>query len=110
MNPAAIATDAARNLYIADETTNTVRKLSAAGVMSTIGGSGVYGYAGDGATATAAVLAYPAGIAVDTSGNVYVVDSLIRESKISTAGIITTVAGNGRRGYSGDGLARPAPN
>lgn len=105
-NPAGVAVDTAGNLYISDQGTSTVRKLSAAGVISTIGGIGVFGYSGDGAAASAAEFAYPAGVAVDTSGNVYVVDSYnSRVRKISTAGVVTTVVGNGRRGYSGNGVA-----
>jgi sugar lactone lactonase YvrE len=103
-NPAGVAVDAAGNLSVADEGTNTIRKLSAAGTMSTIGGSGVYGYTGDGAAAVSTELAYPAGVAVDSSGNVYVVDSYnSRVRKIAASGVITTVAGTGRQGYSGDG-------
>ncbi|HEX4232631.1 MAG TPA: SMP-30/gluconolactonase/LRE family protein [Bryobacteraceae bacterium] len=106
VNPAGVALDSAGNLYIADEGTNTIRKLSPAGTISTIGGTAVYGYSGDGAAATAAKFAYPAGIAVDTSGNVYVVDSYnSRVRKIATNGLVTTVAGNGRQGYSGNGSA-----
>jgi uncharacterized repeat protein (TIGR01451 family) len=104
VNPSGVALDSGGNLYIADEGTNTIRKLSPAGTISTIGGSGVYGYSGDGAAAVTARFAYPAGVAVDTSGNVYVVDSYnSRVRKIATNGMVTTVAGNGRRGYSGNG-------
>ena len=104
MNPSAVAVDSSGNLYIADEGTNTVRKLSSTGTISTIGGSGVYGYSGDGASAVTAQFEYPAGVAVDTSGNVYMVDSYnSRVRKIATNGVVTTVAGNGRRGYSGNG-------
>jgi uncharacterized repeat protein (TIGR01451 family) len=106
VNPAGVAVDSGGNLYIADEGTNTVRKLSATGTISTIGGSAIYGYSGDGAAAVTAEFAYPAGVAVDTSGNVYVVDSYnSRVRKIASNGVITTVAGNGRRGYSGNGSA-----
>ena len=105
-NPTGIAMDASGNWYVADAGTNTIRKFSITGAVSTIAGSGVYGYAGDNASATTAEFSYPAGVAVDTSGNVYVVDSYnSRVRKIATNGLITTVAGNGTRGFAGNGVA-----
>ena len=74
------------------------------GIGSTVAGTGVGGYAGDGGPASAAQLNFPAGMAVDSQGNFYVADSansVIR--KFSVGGTITTVAGNGIQGYSGDG-------
>ena len=102
-NPASLALDRHGNLFFADVTEHCIRKLSAAGVISTITGNGWSGYTVDGYPATAAQLAAPMGLAVDVFGNIYYSDSvfgLIR--KIDTTGILTTVAGNDSfRYYSG---------
>jgi uncharacterized protein (TIGR03437 family) len=96
--------DAAGNLYIADTSNNRVRKVSASGMISTVAGTGSSGYSGDGGPATSAQLNEPFGVAVDASGNLYIADTYNnRVRKVSTSGIITTVAGNGSVGYSGDG-------
>jgi hypothetical protein len=74
------------------------------GIISTVAGNGTAGYSGDGAPATSAELHYPAGVALDASGNLFIADSsnnVVR--KMGTNGIITTVAGNGTAGYSGQG-------
>ncbi|MFZ0392986.1 MAG: chitobiase/beta-hexosaminidase C-terminal domain-containing protein, partial [Terracidiphilus sp.] len=93
---AATATDSAGNVYIADTDNNRIRKVSAAtGLISTFAGTGTSGYSGDGGLPTAAELNSPSGLAVDSSGNVYIADtgnSLIREVSQST-GDITTYAG-----------------
>ncbi len=105
--PYGIAVDSASNLYIADTSNNLIRKVDASGNISTVAGSpSGYGYSGDGGPATSALLHYPAGIAVDTAGNIYVADqnnSVIR--KVDTSGNISTVAGNFHlgAGYGGDG-------
>ena len=102
-NPAAVALDKAGNLFITDFHNNVVRKVSATGIITTIAGNHTVGYSGDGGPATAAQLNGPWGIATDASGNVYISDKenhAIR--KINSAGIITTIAGNGKPGYSGD--------
>jgi sugar lactone lactonase YvrE len=99
-----LAADSAGNLYVADFYNQTIRKIDAAGTITTIGGNRTIGYSGDGGPATAAQLNGPWGIAVDNDGNVFVADKhnhAIR--KINADGIITTVAGNGTAGYSGDG-------
>ncbi len=98
-----VAVDAQGAVYLADNNNNRIRKVSG-GLITTIAGNGTQGYSGDGGQATSAELYYPEGIAVDAPGNVYFADwgnDLIR--KVSTDGIITTVAGNGTAGYSGDG-------
>ncbi len=102
--PAGVAVDASGNLFIADQYNNRIRKVSANGIISTVAGNGAARFSGDGAAATSASLSYPAGIAVDASGNLLIVDSINqRIRKVSSSGIISTVAGNGRFGFSGDG-------
>jgi sugar lactone lactonase YvrE len=102
--PTAVASDKDGNLYISDASNKVIRKVTKAGVITTIAGvPGRAGYAGDGGPATKALLTQPAGIAVDYSGNVYIADpsnSVIR--KVNASGIITTFAGTGVAGYSGD--------
>ena len=93
------------NMYIADNNSR-IRKVNTAGIISTYAGSGPVGYTGDGGNATAAMLAGPGGIAIDTDGNIFFTDkvnNVIRE--VSASGIISTVAGNHTSGYSGDGGA-----
>jgi trimeric autotransporter adhesin len=101
--PAGIAADAAGNVYIADRVNNVIRRVTSGGIITTIAGNGILGYSGDGGIATAAELYPPYGVAVDASGNLYEADSGNFIRKISTNGIITTVAGTGIFGYSGDG-------
>jgi hypothetical protein len=98
-----VATDAAGNVYIADKSNNRIRKVDAAGIITTIAGTGTAGFAGDNAPATDALLNTPRGVATDAAGNVYIGDvGNQRIRKISTMGIITTVAGTGTAGYNGD--------
>ncbi len=104
--PYGIAIDVAGNVYIADLGNERVRKVGINGIINTIAGNGTQGYSGDGGAATAAQLLSPGGIAVDAVGNVYITDqgnSRIR--KVGTNGTISTIAGNGTQGYSGDGAA-----
>lgn len=103
--PAAIAFDAQGNLYFAETGNHTVLKLSAAGVITPVAGNGVQGFSGDNGPATAAELDSPAGLALDAAGNLYIADShnhRVREVAAAT-GTITTIAGTGAPGYSGDG-------
>lgn len=107
-SPWGMALDAAGNLYIADSRNNVIRKVTPAGVISTVAGNGRPDFAGDGGPATAAALNFPAGVAVDAAGNLYIADSL-RIRKV-TNGVISTFAGNGTSGYSGEGdLATASP-
>ena len=102
--PFGVAVDGSGNLYIADPYDYVIRKVTFAGTISTIAGTGSSGYSGDGGAATAAKMNLPQGVAVDAAGNVYVADfnnNCIR--KINTSGIISTIAGNGSAGYAGDG-------
>jgi uncharacterized protein (TIGR03437 family) len=98
-----MAADAAGNVYIVDNVNRRVRKVTSAGIISTFAGGGLL--LGDGGPAALAELPSPTSVAVDTVGNVYIVDGL-RVRKVNTAGIISTVAGNGVPSYNGDdGLA-----
>jgi RHS repeat-associated protein len=104
--PYGVMVDASKNIYIADTNNNRIRKVTAStGIITTIAGG--TSYAGNGGAATSALLAYPEGIRLDTSGDIFIVDTfnqVIREVAAST-GLISTVAGNGTLGYSGDGGA-----
>lgn len=102
--PRGLAIDAVGSVYFVDAAIYRVRKISTSGVITTIAGTGTYGYNGDGIPATDAQLYNPAGVAVDWSGNKYITDpGSSRIRKIDRHGIISTIAGNGTRGYSGDG-------
>ena len=103
-DPSGIARDAAGNLYIATVRGNVVLKLDANAQLSVYAGTGVGGYAGDGGPAASAQLYIPLGLAVDLLGNLFIVDNVynvIRRVE-AQSGIITTIAGNGTRGYAGD--------
>jgi uncharacterized protein (TIGR03437 family) len=100
--PYGVAVDSAGNLYIADSSNNVVREV-ANGVINTVAGNGTLGYTGDHGAATSAELDTPDGVAVDSTGNLYIADftnSVIR--KVSN-GVITTFAGNNTYAYGGDG-------
>ena len=114
-NPAGMALDASGNLYIADFISSVVRKVNTSGIITTVAGS-TWGYSsGDGGPATAATLAGPYYIAVDSKGNLYITDDYnANVRKVDTSGIITTIAGfpgalgGPITGFSGDG--GPATN
>jgi len=102
--PIGVAVDASGNLFIADSANNRVRKVSAAGVITTYAGNGTPGSTGDGGLAASAELNAPFGLALDAAGNLYITEfSGARVRKVSAAGAISTVAGNGVSGYGGDG-------
>lgn len=104
-----VAVDNAGNVYIADSAYNRIRKVNPAGIINTIAGNGTAGYSGDGGPATSAMINGPGSVAVDNAGNLYIADSRNqRIRKVNPAGIITTVAGSGTAGFSGDG--GPATN
>jgi uncharacterized protein (TIGR03437 family) len=101
--PHSLAVDSSGNVYIADTDNARVRKVSG-GTINTVAGNGTQGYGGDGGAATSASLNSPAGLALDTGGNLYIADSgNNRVRKVSSSGVITTFAGAGAPGYSGDG-------
>jgi hypothetical protein len=103
-NPKGVAVDASGNLFIADYDNNRIRKVGTNGVITTEAGNGTMGYSGDGGAATNAQLDLPWGVAVDASGNLFIADWYNRRIReVGTNGVITTVAGNGTYGYSGDG-------
>ncbi|HEV2202321.1 MAG TPA: BACON domain-containing carbohydrate-binding protein [Bryobacteraceae bacterium] len=107
--PAGIALDAAGNIYIADRGNARVRLVTVSThIMTTVAGTGVAGFGGDGSQASAAQLANPFGVAVDSTGNVYIADRGLyltngRLRKVAPGGVITTVAGTGGTGPGGDG-------
>ncbi len=101
-SPLGVATDSVGNVYVADA--HRIRRIDVSGVISTFAGTGDWGYGGDGGPADEARLAYPIGMATDSAGNLYVADrSNNRVRKIDPMGEITTIAGTGEEGYSGDG-------
>ena len=104
-NPTDVAVDSIGNLLIADTGNNRVRRVDTSGIITTVAGTGTGGFSGDGGAGTSAALFSPSRVAVDGGGNVFIVDfgnQRIRRVAAST-GIITTLAGNGEAGYSGDG-------
>ncbi|MHB8859985.1 MAG: NHL domain-containing protein [Thermoleophilia bacterium] len=102
--PEGVAVDNAGNIYIADTYNYRLRKVDGSGIITTVAGNGTQGYGGDGGPARQGSLCWPRGIAVDYKGNIFIADyGNMRIRKVDRTGIITTVAGNGVQGYSGDG-------
>ena len=105
-SPYGVAVDGAGNLYIADISNHRIRKVDSVGTITTVAGTGEGGFSGDGGAATEAQLDSPIGVAVDSAGNLYIADTLNkRVRKVDSTGTITTVAGTGEGGFSGDGGA-----
>jgi len=101
--PRGVFVDNKDNIFIADYGYNVIRKVNASGIITTIAGTGVAGYSGDGGKASKAKLFAPAGVFVDTQGSIYIADTgnnVVR--KILTSGTIITIAGTGTAGYGGD--------
>ncbi len=113
--PFGVATAPNGSVYIADQGSGTVRRVGVDGIITTVAGTGISGYSGDGGPATQAQLKFPSGVAIGPDGSLYIADTdNARIRRVGLDGIITTVAGNGTSGYSGDngpatqaGLARP---
>jgi sugar lactone lactonase YvrE len=110
--PDGVAVDGSRNLFISDPFNNRIRRVDAVtGIITTVAGNGTSGFSGDNGLATSASLAMPSGVALDSAGNLFIDDAnnnRIRRVDAVT-GMITTVAGNGTSGFSGDtGLATDA--
>ncbi|HVM96806.1 MAG TPA: hypothetical protein VMT89_10470, partial [Candidatus Acidoferrales bacterium] len=104
--PFGVLPDDRGGFYIADITANVIRYVSSAGIISTVAGTGVGGYSGDGGPGTAAQISAPARMRFDGAGNLYFVETknhVVR--RLALDGTISTFAGNGHRGYDGDGAA-----
>jgi sugar lactone lactonase YvrE len=105
-NAYGVATDVSGNIYLADQYNNSIRKINrATGIITTVAGKGPdhLGYSGDNGSATAAMLNLPRSVVVDANGNIYIADSDNHVIRKVSNGTITTIAGNGLPGYSGDG-------
>ena len=106
-HPDGLTLDSAGNIYIADQNNNRIRKVDLNGNITTVAGNGNTQFKGDGGPATSATVYIAAnhnGLAVDAAGNLYIADDgHHRIRKVDAGGIITTVAGNGTQGFSGDG-------
>lgn len=101
--PRGIAVDAAGNVYIADTANSRIREVTPNGTISTIAGTGVPGFSGDGGSAVNTPIITPSGIAVDSFSSVYFIDGTTRVRRIFPNGTVYTIAGGSTQGYSGDG-------
>ena len=108
--PTGIVIDGLGNIIFSDQYNHRIRKITPAGIISTIAGTGTVSFSGDGGPATAATFSYPNFLILDNSGNLIVTDNgNHRVRKIdATTGIITTIIGNGSTTYTGDGMAATA--
>ncbi|MBC7545537.1 MAG: hypothetical protein H7338_22640 [Candidatus Sericytochromatia bacterium] len=103
-NARGMVSDAAGNFYFVDTTYHVIRRVGTDGIISTYAGNGMAGFAGDGGLASGAQFTSPAGLAIDAAGNLYVGDAgNHRIRKITPAGTVSTLAGSGNQGFSGDG-------
>jgi VCBS repeat-containing protein len=103
-SPYGVGVDATGNVYFAEISNHVIRRVTPQGIISTYAGTGVAGSTGDGGQATLARLSTPGGMAVDASGNVFFNQFGTNQvRKVAPDGIISTVAGTGTAGYSGDG-------
>jgi len=104
LSPYGVAVDAAGNLLFADQVDNRIRKVSPAGTITTYGGTGLYGWSGDGSPATTAQIGSPRALSLDSGGNLFLVSGAMSGiRRISAAGVVSTVAGAGAAGFTGDG-------
>lgn len=103
--PSSVSASSDGSIYIADSNNSRIRRIGPTGTITTVAGTGSFGFKGDGGPATAAELGYPSSVFVAPSGTLYVGDTYNnRIRSVSTTGTITTIAGSGSPGYSGDGL------
>jgi hypothetical protein len=100
--PAAVATDTAGDVFVADTGNNRIIEAVAGGATSVIAGTGTAGTTGDGGLATSATLNAPAGIAVDSSGRIYIADTGNNRLRWIVSGNISPIGGTGSQGYGGD--------
>jgi sugar lactone lactonase YvrE len=104
--PFGLSMSPSSSLFIATYGNNRIRKVDPSGIISSVAGSGSYGFSGDGGPALSANFYYPTGVSVDSAGNIYIVDAYNnRIRKVNSNGIVTTIAGNGSTTFSGDGGA-----
>jgi uncharacterized protein (TIGR03437 family) len=104
--PHGLCVDGGGNVYVADWGNNRIRKITSSGTISTAAGSGLLSYSGDGGAATQAQFNVPTGVAADSAGNVYIADTannVVRQ--VTAKGVVSTFAGTGTAGFSGDGSA-----
>ena len=102
--PTGIVFDASNNLYIADAYNHSIRKVTPGGLITTFAGNQRYGFSGDGGPATQASMEYPQSVVFDATGNAYILEeSGQRIRRVTPGGIISSVAGTGAAGFSGDG-------
>jgi RHS repeat-associated protein len=102
--PTGLALGPDGSLYIADSGASRVRRVGPDGTITAFAGTGTGGFRGDGGPATAAALNFPTGLAVGPDGGLYIADSdNFRVRRVGPDGLITTFAGTGIRGFSGDG-------
>ena len=103
-SPWDVAVDTAGNLYIADSINRRIRRVDSSGAITTVAGTGVEGYTGDGGPAVDAQLSFPASLAVDAEGQLFIAELFEhRIRRVDSSGIITSIAGTGEEGFSGDG-------
>jgi trimeric autotransporter adhesin len=103
-SPYSVAFDSKGRLYIADFDNCRIRKVDTNGVISTVVGTGIRGFSGDGGPAVKAQMDKPSGIAIDSKDNLYIADwGNCRIRKVDTAGTISTYAGTGKGSFTGDG-------
>jgi len=104
--PTCVGADAQGNVYVCDGKNHIVARISRGGVLTIAAGNGIRagGYSGDGGPAVSPSLNYPQGVAIDFAGKLYIADTNNqRVRKVMSDGVISTYAGTGQRGFSGDG-------